>query len=287
MPSPHTPPAWRRAFLRELARTGSVAAAARAVGIDRSSAYQARRRNAAFAASWARAVEAARESFETALRDGGCAASSGPPQDDPSRRALRQARDAPQDERKRGGGRSVLRLRADECVRASKDGRPCVVRAGPGRWSVRAERAFLDTLAATANVTAAAQAAGVSTMAAYKRRRQWPGFAAAWRAAQDEGWERIEGLLIQAATATLDPDGAAAGAGASGGAEAEPGMTVEQAMKLWFHHTGRASAGGRARRDGWRRGEPEIEEVRAEIARKLAAIRKARGAKGRGDGVDP
>src|SRR5690606_34104388 len=55
-----TAPAWRRVFLRELARGGSVALAARACGIDRSSAYQARRRNAAFAASWERALERAR-----------------------------------------------------------------------------------------------------------------------------------------------------------------------------------------------------------------------------------
>ena len=58
MPKPRTAPAWRRAFLRELARTGSVAAAAAKVGIDRSSAYQARKRNPAFLLSWDRAQEA-------------------------------------------------------------------------------------------------------------------------------------------------------------------------------------------------------------------------------------
>ena len=132
-----------------------------------------------------------------------------------------------------------------------------------------------DALAMTANVKAAARAAGVSAVSAYNRRRQWPAFAAAWGTAQAEGWERIELLLICAATATLDPDPEVAVADG-------PEMSVGEAMKLWFHHTGRASQGGRSPRHGWRRQEPDIEEVRAEILRKCAAIDKARGRTDRG-----
>lgn len=230
----HTPPAWRRSFLRELARSGSVALAAEKVGIDRSSAYQTRRRNPAFAASWDRAVADARARL---VEDG------------PSER---------------------VRLRDDECVRASKDGKPCVVRAGPGRWSVAGERRFLGALAMTANVRAAAQAAGVSAVSAYNRRKQWPAFAAAWREAKAEGWERLELLLIHAATATLDPEPEVAVAEG-------PQMSVGEAMRLWFHHTGPASQGGRSPRYGWRRQEPDIEEVREEILRKVAAMERARG----------
>ena len=229
----HTAPAWRRAFLRELGRSGSVALAAAKVGIDRSSAYQARRRNPAFAASWERALVDARARLVE------------------------------------GEPGEAVRLRDDECVRASKGGRPCVVRAGPGRWSVAGERAFLGELAMTANVKAAARAAGVSTVAVYNRRRKWPAFAAAWREAKAEGWERLEWLLIQAANATLDPEPEAAVAEG-------PAMSVGEAMKLWFHHTGPASQGGRSPRHGWRRQEPDIEEVRAEILRKVAAIKAAR-----------
>jgi len=58
-----TSPRWRRAFLRELARSGSVALAAERCGIDRSSAYQLRKRNPAFARSWERAQAAARASL--------------------------------------------------------------------------------------------------------------------------------------------------------------------------------------------------------------------------------
>lgn len=256
-----TAPAWRRAFLRELARGGSVALAAAAAGIDRSTAYQLRRSNAAFAASWERALSFARlrlnGSFETVLPPAGSAFGSAshpsPPQDE----RIGRARPRPP------------RLRPDECVRASKAGRPCVVRAGPGRWSVAAEAAFLAALTASANVTAAARAAGVSAVAAYNRRKQWPGFAAAWDAAKAEGYERLEMALLHAATATLDPEPAAA-------AGDPPAMSVAEALNLLRLH--RASVqGGAGQRYGWRAQEPGIDAVRAEILRRVAAIEAARG----------
>jgi hypothetical protein len=235
----HTAPAWRRAFLRELARGGSVALAAGKVGIDRSSAYQARERNAAFAASWERALATARAGL---------------------------AGDAPA---------ALPRLRGDEVVRASKAGKPCVVRAGHGRWSVAGERAFLAALSASANVKAAARAAGVSAVAVYNRRRQWPAFAAAWDAAKAEGYVRLEMALIHAANATLDPEPEVEEAGEA------PEVSVAEAMNLLKLH--RASQqGGRAQRYGWRRQAPDIEEVRAEILRRVAAIKRARGARGQG-----
>lgn len=286
-------PAWRRAFLRELARGGSVALAAETVGIDRSSAYQARRRNAAFAASWERALAAARAGLAVAVSPG--ANGAGGSGDDGSgcrARPYSESRASEHPLPHAGGesARAVLtarkapRLRSGECVRASKAGRPCVVRAGPGRWSVAGERAFLAVLAATANVRAAARAAGVSTQAAYRRRRQWPGFAAAWDEAKAEGWERLELLLIHAATTTLDPaaeEDEAEEAGGRAALAARPAMTVDQALALYKLH--RASVqGGRAQRYGWRQQEADIEAVRAEILRKVAALEKARGARARG-----
>jgi len=268
-PAPRLRPgqAWRRVFLRELARSGSVALAADTAGIDRSSAYQARRRNAAFAASWARALEKAREGL-----DGGESLTrQARPRPFPHAGGERAAQPVPRPPGGARGGLRPPRLRGDEVVRASKAGRPCVVRAGPGRWSVAGERAFLEALTASANVKAAARAAGVSAVAAYNRRKLWPAFAAAWDAAKAEGYVRLEMLLIHAATATLDPEPDVEAGDA-------PEMTVEQAMNLFRLH--RASQqGGPAQRYGWRMQEPDIEDVRAEILRKIAALDKARGAK--------
>jgi hypothetical protein len=170
-------------------------------------------------------------------------------------------------------------LRPNEIVRSSKSGRPCIVRAGPGRWSAASERAFLAELNATANVSAAARAAGVSSTAVYNRRKVWSGFAEAWREAKAEGYERIEMLLIHTASVMLDPKLAAEAA--RSGSYGAPLMTVEQAMNLLKLH--RASqSGGKPQRYGWRQQEPDIEDVRAEILRKVAALGKARTARGRG-----
>lgn len=261
MASTQTAPAWRRAFLRELARSGSVALAAQKCGIDRTSTYQARKKNPAFAASWDRALETARERLASDLVSPCGGRDLGQPGGTPEAPACAGAHMVSRQGRPK--------LRADEIVRSSKAGRPCIVRAGPGRWSARAERAFLAELTATANVKAAARAAGVSATAAYNRRKLWPAFAEQWDAAKAEGYARIEMLLICAATATLDPE-----------PEVEvreaPLMTVNQAMNLLKLH--RAGVhGGKPQRYGWRQQEPDIEEVRAEILRKVAAIKRARG----------
>ena len=73
-----------------------------------------------------------------------------------------------------------------------------------------------------------------------------------------------------AATVTLDPEPAPEDL------REAPAMTVEQAMNLFKLH--RASQhGGKPQRYGWRRQEPDIEDVRAEILRKVAAMERARG----------
>jgi hypothetical protein len=74
-------------------------------------------------------------------------------------------------------------------LRQDKNGKAQGIRA-TGRWSQEAEARFLGELAATANVRAAAAAAGFSTTAIYKRRTAWPGFGAAGDAALDQGYAR-------------------------------------------------------------------------------------------------
>lgn len=219
--------AWRAPFLEALAAGGSVERAARTAGVDKSSAYARRRRDPVFAADWTAAAAQARA-------------------------------------RLAGGDRPVLGL--DEYVRSSRAGRPCVMRVGPGRWSTEKERVFLEELAATANVKAAAEAAGVSATAVYRRRMEWPGFAEAWAASLAQGWARIETLLVHAATETLDP------APVTGAREA-PAMSVQQAMDLYKLHRHSVTGEGKRPRHGWRKKEPTIEEVRAEVLRRVRAIK--------------
>ena len=59
---------------------------------------------------------------------------------------------------------------AGAIVRPAKNNQTKTIRTSGKRWSDRAEAVFLETIAATANITAAAEAAGFSTTAVYKRR---------------------------------------------------------------------------------------------------------------------
>lgn len=76
-------------------------------------------------------------------------------------------------------------------------------------WTEEQESAFLDMLAATCNVLRACRHAAVDYRSAYRRRRQHPGFASAWRAAILTGYERLEEQLLAqlAAPRPLEEDG--------------------------------------------------------------------------------
>ncbi|MCB2088524.1 MAG: hypothetical protein R3E18_07080 [Sphingomonadaceae bacterium] len=64
--------------------------------------------------------------------------------------------------------------------------------AGEGLLNKHWRSYFLQALAATSNVSAAAEEAGVSISRAYKARREHPDFARQWREALLEGYEHLE-----------------------------------------------------------------------------------------------
>lgn len=152
-------------------------------------------------------------------------------------------------------------------VRAlGKDGPQCID-IGGARWSETAEAVFLDTLATTCNITAAAAAAGFTPGTVYYRRRRDPGFADRWRAALDQGYVRIEALLLESATRSLSgwappPDCAI------------PPMTVKEAMGMLALHRAMVKGGTHQRYD-WRRRPPALDDVKASILDKLARIERA------------
>lgn len=182
-------PAWLQPFLDALARTGNVRVASAAAGVDYSTAYQRRQRDAGFRAAWARAVTA-REAGEVTEQEGpltplGCAEST----------LSREGR---------GAEELVVRV-------LSGGGVGKLVRAGAGRWSKTREARFIASLAESANVRRAAAAAGISTQAIYARRLREPRFCGRWDAAIEAGKARLMAYLIEAADRTFDPEAAAAG----------------------------------------------------------------------------
>ena len=143
-----------------------------------------------------------------------------------------------------------------------KDG-PQLIRSTGKRWSDEAEALFLDHLAATCNVTAAAEACGFSGAALYYRRRNDPAFAKRWQAALEIGYAHIEALLLQRAIEALEtfaPDPTVA--------IAEPAF--KEARQLLGHHRAAVQGGPRSRRQ-WARPR-SLDEVRDSILRKLEAV---------------
>jgi hypothetical protein len=154
-------------------------------------------------------------------------------------------------------------------IRHSKHGKPCILAAGEGRWSDIVETEYLAQLAASANFARAAAAVGFSTVAISNRRMKDAGFAARCKAALEHGYLRIEAALIHSAVASMeglpvDDDSPI------------PQMTPAEAMNLIKLHR-YAVHGGKPQRYDWRAKEPDIEEVRQEILRRVTAIDAVKG----------
>lgn len=150
------------------------------------------------------------------------------------------------------------------CLRASgKDG-PQIVQCSSKSWNDSKEEVFLNALGASCNATFAINACGMSKGALYRRKRLDPGFAARWQAALEQGYVRIEMLMLDLAESSLsgkapDPDCPI------------PPMTVKEAMNLLQLHRSAVHKDGN-RRKKWNARPREIEEVRESILIRLEAI---------------
>ena len=236
MPHPFTPrqAAENAAFLRVLARHGNARLAAAELGVHRATYTRRRASHAAFAAAW----EAALASADLAVRAGH------PVETAPVRTA---------------SGRLQLR------------------RAGPGRIASADEARFLRALAASANVRLSAAAAGFAHTSFYWRKRRDPDFAARMADALALGYDRLELALLESACNALDsPDRDDETLHPDCGDHAPepvlPPMTVDGAFQLLrLHH--------RTQREGLRHpraipAEPSIDDVKADILRRLAAAKR-------------
>jgi hypothetical protein len=72
-------------------------------------------------------------------------------------------------------------------------------------WTKTKQQAFLDHLAATANVTAATAKVKFKEGAAYDYRRKSPEFRTAWQGALCEGYAKLELMMLERAMIALRP----------------------------------------------------------------------------------
>lgn len=126
------------------------------------------------------------------------------------------------------------------------------------RWPTARREAFIAALARTANVVQAAREVDVPERSPYLLRRQDPAFAAAWDVAIEEGYQRLELLLLRRATFGEACDGQDA-----------PAISTSFALSLLKNHQTRA-----------RRGNPELPTpvrgaaLRDRIEAKLAELNR-------------
>lgn len=189
-----------REFLTALARTGNVKQAAAEAGFWAETMHRRKARDPELAQRWEEALRTAAEAL--------------------ARPAA--ARLLPEGRARKASGEELV-------VRRGIDGQLQVRRARPGTLTQAAVDCFLAHLAASANVTAAADAAGFDSSNFYALAERDRVFAQSWREALETGYERLEAALLQGWFA---PEG---GDWADGLSTAIP-MNAEQAIHLLNQH---------------------------------------------------
>lgn len=159
-----------------------------------------------------------------------------------------------------------------------------VVMSGKARLLVKTKRSkreisqrsrdeFILSLSETCNVSLSAERAGVALSTVYKIRQRDAAFAAAWQRALDDGYQRLEMGLVQAALAAVEgPRDDAAG-----DRPVVAPMTMDQALRLLGRHEG-SVRGGRFKTNRPGKGRmPTPEETDEAILKRLAVLRRQRG----------
>ena len=134
-----------------------------------------------------------------------------------------------------------------------------IARARAGQITAAVEDRFLAGLEDTCNVQAALAEAGVSKGAIYTHRKRWPAFERRWQAAIEEGYARLDFVLLECASNPMStPEQKARG---------------EAALRAAHMHKYQAAGIGK-KPGGWGR-QPSIDEVANKILRKVEAMKRA------------
>lgn len=143
-------------------------------------------------------------------------------------------------------------------------------------WTEEQENAFLDMLAATCNVLGACRHAGVDHRSAYRRRRQHPDFAAAWRGASLTGYERLEEQLLAQLVAPhpLEEDGIDRALPSTGPFDAKLAMDLLRMHRGTVENRAATPRGGMVRVSR-EEAEAALNKKLDALARRLAAEREA------------
>jgi len=137
------------------------------------------------------------------------------------------------------------------------------------RWTDLKKGKFLDHLAISGNVTAAAALIGVRVSAVYTLRRRDAGFARDWQIAIENGYQLLETLVLGHVLS---------GAARTTGIETPHGAMLDLDTALRLLAAYRGTAAKRSDKASPTGGRGDIADADAAILRKLNAIEKRRGA---------
>jgi len=84
--------------------------------------------------------------------------------------------------------------------RGTSRGKRQEAKVSPPAWNAERRAIFLEELSNTANVAASARAAGMPERSPYPERRKNEAFRIGWEEALDEGFMKLEMLLLERAT---------------------------------------------------------------------------------------
>ena len=132
-------------------------------------------------------------------------------------------------------------------------------------FDAKARKAFLEHLAATCNVVRSAQAAGIHYRTAYRTRMEDPAFRADWGRALEQGYARLEMIVLERAMRGGEP------IALSGDAEAPAGEPWDRDLALQLlreHKRGLAGIG----KAGAAPTRASMAEVRDHFVKKLKAL---------------
>jgi hypothetical protein len=238
-------------FLATLRETGNQTLAAEAAKVSRSWVQLHRSSDPEFKRACAEAVEEAK----TALRKRSCA--GGTPAQDERGEGCRPPS---------GWGF----LDGEELVVKGTGGsgggkRVQIARARLRQWTPRVEERFLAALTATCNVKAACAEVGLTPASAYNHRKRWQRFAERWDEALEIGFVQIEYGLIEAGCNLLS---------SKEPVDVGPIRAMTAALAIQVLHMHKHRVHGIGKRPGLRTRPADIEDVRAEILRKVAAIKR-------------
>ena len=133
-------------------------------------------------------------------------------------------------------------------------------------WTAAREREFLTVLAETCNVTRACEAVGMSSRGAYKRRKRNAAFRAAWLEAISTAYSRLELALLDRAFNGTEKV-IRHGDGSEHRMHEYPNGLGLSLLKM--HRSNAVDA-------NLRPAQPDIEEVRQRVLRKLERLKQRR-----------